>query len=209
MALSKLAARRLMHDDELRGNLETIFAASEKARDLVRRVLSFSRRDKVEKRPVGPSAIVNDALLLMRATVPSSIHIDSRIEEVPPILADPSQIHQVVTNLVTNAAQAIEPNSGTITVRLDRVDDGKSGDQIRLSVLDTGKGMDEDTRRRIFEPFFTTKEIGQGTGLGLSIIEGIVSNHGGHIEVTSETGKGTRFDVYFPIAVASETSAAA
>ena len=204
MALSKLTARRLTYDDELRGNLETIFSASEQARDLVLRVLSFSRRDKVEKRLVGPSEIVNDVLPLMRATVPSSIQLGSRIEEVPPILADPSQIHQVVINLVTNAAQAIEPHSGAITVLLER-----AGDQIRLSVIDTGRGMDEDTRRRIFEPFFTTKEVGQGTGLGLSIIDGIVSNHGGRIEVTSEPGEGTRFNIYFPIAATCETSAAA
>ena len=209
MALSKLTARRLAHDEELRGNLEMIFAASEQARDLVRRVLSFSRRDKVEKLLVGPSEIVNDSLLLMRATIPSSIHLVSRIDEVPSIFADPSQIHQVITNLVTNAAQAIEPQSGTITVLLERTGNGKPGDEIHLSVIDTGKGMDEGTRRRIFEPFFTTKEVGQGTGLGLSIIDGIVSSHGGRIEVTSEPGKGTRFDVYFPIAAITETSAAA
>ena len=208
MALSKLSARRLARTEELRGNLEMIFAASEQARDLVRRVLSFSRRDKVEKLLVGPSAIANNSLLLMRATIPSSIHLVSRIDEVPSILADPSQIHQVVTNLVTNAAQAIDVQSGTITVLLEQAGSGKRGEEIHLSVIDTGKGMDEGTRRRIFEPFFTTKEVGQGTGLGLSIIDGIVSSHGGRIEVTSEPGKGTRFDVYFPIATA-ETSAAA
>jgi signal transduction histidine kinase len=209
MALSKVTARRLAHDEELRSNLEMIFAASEQARDLVRRVLSFSRRDKVEKLLVGPSAIVNDSLLLMRATIPSSIHLVSRVEAVPEILADPSQIHQVVTNLVTNAAQAIDVQSGTITVLLERTGNGKRGDEIHLSVIDTGQGMDEGTRRRIFEPFFTTKEVGQGTGLGLSIIDGIVSGHGGCIEVASEPGKGTRFDVYFPIPAATATSAAA
>ena len=205
MALSKLAARRLEAGSAVRDHLETIFAASEQARDLVRRVLSFSRRDKVEKILASPSPVVNDALLLLRATLPSSIHFVTRIAAVPSILADPSQIHQVVTNLVANAAQAIEPNSGTITVILENV--AEDADAIRLSVIDTGKGMDEGTRRRIFEPFFTTKDVGQGTGLGLSIIEGIVNDHGGRIEVASEPGKGTRFDVYFPIA-APETAAA-
>jgi signal transduction histidine kinase len=209
MALSKLTARRLIHDDDLRQNLETIFAASEQARDLVRRVLSFSRRDKIEKVIVGPGAVILEAMSLLRATLPSSIKLGTQIDDVPSIFADPSQIHQVITNLVSNAAQAIEPHAGTITVLLERVIDGKSGDEIRLSVIDTGKGMDESTCRRIFEPFFTTKEVGQGTGLGLSIIDGIVTNHGGRIEVTSEPGKGTRFDVYFPVAAASETSAAA
>jgi PAS domain S-box-containing protein len=209
MALSKLTARRLHHDDDLRQNLETIFTASEQARDLVRRVLSFSRREKIEKVIVSPGKIVADALTLLRATVPSSIKLSSRIDEVPAIFADPPQIHQVVTNLVANAAQAIDSNTGTIAVILERAGDGKSGGEIRLSVVDTGKGMDDSTRQRIFEPFFTTKEVGQGTGLGLSIIDGIVSNHGGRIEVISEPGKGTRFDIYFPIAAAAETPAAA
>jgi signal transduction histidine kinase len=209
MALSKLTARRLTHDDELHTNLETIFAASEQARDLVRRVLSFSRREDIEKVVVSPGAVVIDAMSLLRATVPTSIQLTSRIDDVPSIFADPSQIHQVITNLVTNAAQAIEGNFGAITVSLERICDFKPSGEIRLSVVDTGKGMDEGTRLRIFEPFFTTKEVGQGTGLGLSIIDGIVSSHGGRIDVTSEPGKGTRFDIYFPIAVAAETPAAA
>jgi PAS domain S-box-containing protein len=209
MALSKLTGRRLADDDEARHNLETIFAASEQARDLVRRVLSFSRREEIEKVIVSPGAVVIDAMSLLRATVPSTIQLTTRIDDVPSIFADPSQIHQVITNLVTNAAQAIEPKAGAITVILERTSELKPAGEIRLSVLDTGKGMDEETRRRIFEPFFTTKEVGQGTGLGLSIIDGIVSSHGGRIEVTSEPGKGTRFDIYFPIASAGETSPAA
>jgi len=120
MALSKLTARRLAHDDELRSNLETIFAASEQARDLVRRVLSFSRREEIAKVIVSPGAVVIDAMSLLRATVPSSIQLTTRIDDVPSIFADPSQIHQVITNLVTNAAQAIEPNSVAITVILER-----------------------------------------------------------------------------------------
>ena len=209
MALSKLTARRLANNAELRSNLETIFAASEQARDLVRRVLSFSRREEIAKVIVSPGAIVIEAMSLLRATVPSSIQLTTRIDDVPSIFADPSQIHQVITNLVTNAAQAIEDNSGSITVILERTCDVKPEGEIRISVVDTGKGMDEGTRRRIFEPFFTTKEVGQGTGLGLSIIDGIVSSHGGRIEVTSEPGNGTRFDIYFPIATAGETSAEA
>ncbi|HWE76694.1 MAG TPA: ATP-binding protein [Stellaceae bacterium] len=209
MALSKLTARRLTDDDNLRRNLETIFAASEQARDLVRRVLSFSRREKIEKTVVNPSIIVGDAVALLRATTPSSIKLTSQIDDVPPILADPTQIHQVITNLIANATQAIGADAGTITVILAPSGRGKLGGQILLSVIDTGKGMDEATRQRIFEPFFTTKEVGQGTGLGLSIIDGIVNNHGGHIEVASEPGKGTRFDVYFPVAAAGEAPVAA
>jgi two-component system cell cycle sensor histidine kinase/response regulator CckA len=151
---------------------------------------------------------VMDVLKLLRATIPSSIQLEPRIGEVPAILADASQIQQVVTNLVMNAAQAIGSGIGVIAVILERASRVPSGEVIRLSVIDNGKGMDEATRLRIFEPFFTTKEVGQGTGLGLSIIEGIVTDHGGRIEVESELGKGTRFDVFFPLPEARSSVAA-
>jgi PAS domain S-box-containing protein len=208
MALSKLAARRLEPGDNIRGTLETIFAASEQARDLVQRVLAFSRREKIEKVLTSPSKLVSDALVLLRATLPSSIQLRTAIAEVPLIFADSSQIHQVVTNLVANAAQAIGEQQGTITVTLERAGGASVRETVRLAVADTGKGMDEATQRRIFEPFFTTKAVGQGTGLGLAIIEGIVNDHGGRVEVHSELGKGSRFDIFFPLPV-TEASAAA
>jgi two-component system, cell cycle sensor histidine kinase and response regulator CckA len=145
---------------------------------------------------------------LLRATIPTSIHLDVRISEVPQILADRSQIHQVVTNLISNAAHAIGTRIGVITVTLDVVQGPTSLGSIRLSVIDTGDGMDETTRERIFEPFFTTKQVGQGTGLGLSIIAGIVAEHGGKIEVDSEPGQGSRFDIDFPLPDASASAAA-
>jgi len=208
MALSKVAARRLEPGDALRANLETIFTASEQARDLVKRVLAFSRRDKVDKKPTSLSIVVTDALKLLCATIPSSIQLESRIGDAPAILADASQIQQVVTNLVMNAAQAIGNGMGVITVVLERASALPYGEAIKLSVIDNGKGMDEATRLRIFEPFFTTKEVGQGTGLGLSIIDGIVTDHGGRIEVESELGRGTRFDVHFPLPEARSSVAA-
>jgi PAS domain S-box-containing protein len=208
MALSKMTARQLEPGSVLRENLETIFAASEQARDLVKRVLAFSRRDKIDKQPTSLREIVSDALKLLRATIPTSIQLDMQIGEVPLILADASQIHQVITNLVSNAAQAIGNSMGVVTVRLDLVSGSGTRGTIRLSVVDTGAGMDEATRRRIFEPFFTTKQVGQGTGLGLSIIEGIVADHGGRIEVESTPGKGARFDIYFPLPAIAASAAA-
>ncbi len=207
MALSKVTARRL-EPGPIRDNLDTIYVASEQARDLVKRILAFSRREKIDKKPADIGTIVGDALKLLRATIPTSIQLAIEIGDVPTILADASQIHQVVTNLVSNAAQAIGNELGAITVTLGRVAGSAGPETVRLSVADTGVGMDETTRRRIFEPFFTTKAVGHGTGLGLSIIEGIVADHGGWIEVESEVGKGTRFDIYIPLPKAEESAAA-
>jgi PAS domain S-box-containing protein len=207
MALSKLTARRLDPGNPLRENLETIFTASEQARDLVKRVLAFSRRDKIDKKPTSLREIIVDALKLLRATIPTFIRLDTQIGEVPSILADASQIHQVITNLVSNAAQAIGSKQGVITIALGQVDGSAPRGMIKLSVGDTGEGMDEATQRRIFEPFFTTKQVGQGTGLGLSIIESIVADHGGRIEVESAPGNGARFDIYFPVPDAQAAAA--
>ncbi len=207
MALSKVTARRFEAGSLVRTNLETIYEASERARDLVKRVVAFSRKDESEKCDTDIAEIVDEALKLLRATIPSSIALDAHIKKVPVIPADASQIHQVVTNLVSNAAQAIGRNLGAIVVRLDLRPPVLDRREICLSVSDTGMGMDKLTQQRIFEPFFTTKPVGQGTGLGLSIVHGIVSGHGGRIEVISEPGQGTRFDLYFPVAAAATPSA--
>ena len=150
--------------------------------------------------PCNLGDVVDEALKLLRTTIPRTIDLDIRIDNVPAIMADPSQIDQLVANLVTNAAQAIGDDNGTIAVTLERVADVSHDDAIRLSVIDTGQGIDDTTRERMFEPFFTSKAVGKGTGLGLSIVTGIVTEHGGRIEVDSAPGKGARFDIYFPIA---------
>jgi signal transduction histidine kinase len=162
-------------------------------------VVAFTRKDELEKRETNLAETVAEALKLLRATIPSSISFEEKIEAVPPIPADASQIHQVLTNLVTNAYQAVGDDVGTITVTLGLVPGPQKRAEIKLSVSDTGMGMDEATQQRIFEPFFTTKPVGQGTGLGLSIVHGIVSGHGGRIEIKSTPGKGTRFDLFFPL----------
>jgi PAS domain S-box-containing protein len=199
MALSKLTARRFEQGSLVRNNLETIYEASERARDLVRRVLSFSRKEEPEQQEANLGDVVREALKLMRATVPTSIQLEADIADVPTIRADASQIHQVITNLVSNAAGAVRDGMGVITVSLGLTSRKKTPNEVCLSVSDTGCGMNEATVQRIFEPFFTTKAVGQGTGLGLSIVHGIMTSHGGRIEVTSKLGKGTRFDLYFPL----------
>jgi signal transduction histidine kinase len=144
---------------------------------------------------------MRQSLRLLRASVPSTIAMEQRIAAVSPFAGDPSQLHQVITNLVTNAAQAIGRRIGTITIEVAEEAGSGAGDAvIRLSVVDTGNGMDEVTTRRVFEPFFTTKAVGEGTGLGLSVVHGIVASHGGRVAVESVPGQGTRFDVYLPLA---------
>jgi len=199
MALSKITARRFESGSPVRANLETIFEASERARDLVKRVVAFSRKDESEKSLTNIADTVREALKLLRATIPSSISLEAKIGEVPSIPADGSQIHQIVTNLVSNASQAIGGEIGTIKVTLDHLRSPAPAGEIRFTVSDTGVGMDEATQQRIFEPFFTTKPVGQGTGLGLSIVHGIVAGYGGRIEVKSAPGRGTRFELYFPV----------
>jgi CheY-like chemotaxis protein len=161
-------------------------------------------------RPVDVSLIVKEVLKLMRASLPSSIEIRQSIRKVM-ALADAVQIHQVVVNLCTNAAHAME-DRGILDVSLSEVllsardlvalslADLKPGKHLRLSVSDTGKGMSVDTISRIFEPFFTTKRVGKGTGLGLSVVHGIVKRHGGEIRVQSELDKGSTFDIFIPVA---------
>jgi PAS domain S-box-containing protein len=209
MALSKLTARRFEQGTPVRNNLDTIYEASERARDLVRRVLAFSRKEEPEQQEANLGDVVREVLKLMQATVPTSIQLDATIADVPPILADASQIHQVITNLISNAVGAMTNGMGTITVSLGLTAQAKSASEVCLSVADSGCGMDETTQQRIFEPFFTTKAVGQGTGLGLSIVHGIIASHGGRIEVKSKPGKGTRFDLYFPLPKAEKPAAEA
>jgi signal transduction histidine kinase len=153
------------------------------------------------------------SLLLLCPVIPSTIRIVERIGRVPLLLAGPDQLHQLLINLVTNAAQAIGDLHGTISIELAAAHDTQapqdflppSDSWVRLSVSDTGCGMDEATMKHIFDPFFTTKAVGHGNSLGLSIVHGIVSQHGGRIVIESELGRGTRFHLYLPL-FASETA---
>jgi signal transduction histidine kinase len=200
MALSKITSRQVSPGSIAQQNLETIFRASQQARDMVKRVLAFSRNDITAYQNIHLNEVVAEALKLLQATISPMIDIDASLIDVPPICADASQIHQVLTNLVSNAAAAIGSRQGKITIALDVVAGSVCPSELRLSVADTGAGMDIATQSRIFQPFFTTKEVGEGTGLGLSVVHGIVLAHNGHIEFKSEPGKGSRFDIYFPIA---------
>jgi two-component system cell cycle sensor histidine kinase/response regulator CckA len=221
LSLTKLTLRRLPEGSRERQNLLTVVEASERARDLVRWIVAFSRQEEhKEKTVLDLAAMLEKAIETLRASLPATISIEPRIEPVPLLLGDAGQLHQVIVNLAANAAQAIGSDVGTITIGLSMALHGPGGvtadgagsrDWVCLSVSDNGCGMDEATQRRIFEPFFTTKGVGLGTGLGLSVVHGIVAAHGGHIEVTSATGQGSKFTIYFPTlrAVASPPAQAA
>ena len=190
--------------------LDRISTSSQRARDLVRQILTFSRKNETERMTQRLQLVVGEALKLLRSTLPPMIELRSTIDErTPPVLADSTQIHQVVLNLCTNAWHAM-PAGGRIDVALEPCSvtpelaatnpDLKPGPAVRLRVSDTGTGMDAATIEHIFEPFFTTKGTGLGTGLGLAVVHGIVKSHEGAITVRSTVGAGSTFELYFPVA---------
>ncbi len=209
MGFTQLALYDLPQESPTRYNLDQVLKASDRARDLVKQILAFSRQGEQEKGPIHVLPVVKEVLKLLRASLPKSIEIQQKLsvsEDL--ILMDPTHLHQVLMNLCTNASQAIQDRKGVIEVSLDEVhleegdkpffQDMNPGPFLRLSVRDTGGGMDPAILSRIFDPFFTTKKPGQGTGMGLSVVHGIVRSHGGQITVYSEPDIGSTFKVYLP-----------
>jgi PAS domain S-box-containing protein len=190
-------------------NLQEVLRAGNRARDLVNQILMFSRQTEKEFKPVQINQIVIETLKLLRASLPTTIRIEPKLHSNSAVLADPTQIHQVMMNLCTNAAHAMREMGGLLKIELsDCVLDRSfveqhpylsAGAYIKLRVSDTGHGMEKKITHRIFDPFFTTKERGEGTGMGLAVVLGIVKNHGGTITVDSTIGEGSSFDVYLPV----------
>ena len=195
--------------------VERIHLASVRARDLVRQILAFSRRQPTLRKPMSLIPVVEETERLLRATLPARLGVAVYCApDTPSVLADATQIQQALINLATNAMQAMPSGPGHISIRLEKVmlDEGTAqrqpalrilcaqhpGGAVRLSVIDNGPGIDADTLKRIFEPFYTTKLVGEGTGLGLSVVHGIVQGHDGAIVVDSQSGKGARFMIYLP-----------
>ena len=186
----------------MQGRATEILQASARARDVVRQLLTFARSTGQEHRPVQLQQVVAEALQLMRASLPASVELEASIDPATAmVLADQGQMHQVVINLVANAAAALQGRTGKIGVYLGNLPpsggDGTLG-TVRLRVTDDGVGMTPEVLERIFEPFFTTRAPGEGTGLGLAVVQGIVQDHGGQIFVRSAPGKGSTFDVELP-----------
>jgi two-component system, cell cycle sensor histidine kinase and response regulator CckA len=194
--------------------LDRIAGSSQRARELVRQILTFSRKNEGERTAQRLQPVVAEALRLLRSSLPAMVELVPEISAAtPPVLADPTQIHQVVINLCTNAWHALPSRGGRITVKLEpctlsRADTAahpelRPGQWARLTVADTGCGMEPATLEHIFEPFFTTKEPGAGTGLGLAVVHGIIQSHDGAIVVRSVPGTGTTFELYFPAVAAA------
>ncbi|MCP4692853.1 MAG: response regulator [Desulfobacterales bacterium] len=191
-------------------NFDEIRTACQRARDVVKQLLSFSRKTRHARKPVKINTVIKESLKLLRASIPTIIDIHANIpKECGAILADPTQIHQVLINLCTNAAHAMYESGGVLEVRLQEVEvredvspryhDLKPDRYIKLTVSDTGCGIDPEIKDRIFDPYFTTKEMDKGTGIGLSVVHGIIEDHDGVISVESAPGKGAAFHIFFPV----------
>jgi len=211
MGYTEISLSNLEEDEpkKLVYNLEHVLKASHRAKDLVRRILTFSSRSDSQPAAIKIVPIVQEVLKLIRASLPATIEIRETIAyEGYEIFADPTQIHQVLMNLCTNAGHAMQEKGGVLEVQISDINrdlalidenNGAFSLYMRLTVKDSGHGMTDEVKERIFDPFFTTKSVGEGTGLGLSVVHGIVAGLDGEISVESELGQGTSFHLFLPL----------
>ncbi|MBN1566540.1 MAG: response regulator [Acidobacteria bacterium] len=209
LGYAELSSEEVPPDHPVKTNLDQIVKASRRASDVVNQILAFSRKLDQERRPIYLHTIIDETMKLLKATFPSTIEIRTRMDpRCSPILADPTQMHQVILNLATNACHAMQQKGGVLRIELDPVwpvsgftnqpQDLAPVEHIRLSIIDTGPGIDPEIQKRIFEPYFTTKSAGQGSGLGLAVVHGIIQSHGGTILLKSAPGQGACFEAYLP-----------
>lgn len=191
-------------------DLDKVLEGGNRAKDLVQQILAFSRQSEMERIPLQPASVTKEAIKMLRPSLPTTIEIN---QDIPPatglILADPTQIHQILMNLCTNAFHAMEETGGKLDISLKEVSlcsedlihepDVEPGTFVQLSISDSGPGITPDIKIKIFDPYFTTKETGKGTGMGLAIVHGIVKSYGGFISLYSEPGEGTAFHVFIPV----------
>jgi signal transduction histidine kinase len=217
MGYAELSKIQLDDKREAAQRIDQVLTSGVRAKELVQRILSFSREQEVERKPIQANIVVEEVLKLIRAALPTTIEIRKEIRSTrDTILADPTQIHQILMNLCTNAHHAMRETGGSLTVALDNesLDNAKietrnltlpPGDYLKMTVADTGKGIPAEWINQIFDPYFTTKKRGEGTGLGLAMVMGIATAHGGGAGVISEEGKGTCFEVYLPLTPETST----
>ncbi len=215
LGYAQLAELNLESPVKAKGHIAQITKGAHRAARLTQQILTFSRQTEYEKQPLNLYLVVKEALKLMRSSIPTTIEIKENIVSKAKILADPTQMHQVIMNLCTNAYHSMSEIGGTLSVQLEEVE--ISGDRdvfgnpmdpgkyIELWIMDTGFGMDDETLAKAFDPYFTTKEVGKGTGFGLSLVHAIVEEHGGYIKVNTRVGRGSSFYVYLPLVNQDET----
>ena len=207
LGYTELAMDDIPPDSKPAGDLNQVLEAANRAKDLVKQILAFSRQTKIERIPIQLQSLIKETLKMMRHSIPATIEIQDEIDSrCGVVLADPTQVQQILMNLCTNATHAMAESGGVMRIELNRVYVGGDsrqlniapGKYVELVVSDTGCGIGPDVIDKIFDPYFTTKEAGQGTGMGLAIIHGIIAEYGGTVSVESEPGKGAVFQVYFP-----------
>ncbi len=209
MGYTEVASLLVNGDTQVKGILDKVLEAGERAKDLIRQILSFSKQAEEKQSPMKINPVIEEVIKLLKASLPPNIEIHEDIDGESHLLeADPTRIHQILMNLCTNSAYAMRKKGGALKVSLVNVEldhkgaaihhNLKPGNYLKLSVTDTGHGMNQGTMERIFDPYFTTKEKGKGTGLGLAVVHGIVENYHGAIIVESEPDKGAAFHVYLP-----------
>jgi PAS domain S-box-containing protein len=208
LGYTELALNDVEKGTDIYHNLQEVFRAGERSKDLVKQILAFSRQAEQDRKPIQVKLIAKEAIKFLRASLPTTIEIHQDLRSSSLVIADPTQIHQVIMNLCTNAEYAMRKKGGVLEVSLADVHletdfaakypELKPGAYLELTVRDSGHGIPTYILDRIFDPFFTTKEKGEGTGMGLSAVHGIVGSYGGAVKVTSEPDKGSTFKVYLP-----------
>jgi len=209
LGYTEIAIEEVGSESGVSNFLDEVYSAGMRARDLVKQILAFARQTEQALKPVRVDLITKEALKLIRSTLPSTIDIVHHFKSKSLVMADPTQIHQIIMNLCANAAHAMEEEGGTLKVSIkdavlgaqitDNYPELEPGFYLKLEVEDTGIGIDKKNLDAIFEPYFTTKESGEGTGLGLSVVHGIVKSYFGEVIVTSQPGKGSLFKIYLPV----------
>jgi PAS domain S-box-containing protein len=209
LGYSELALFELPRQTPTAQYLQEVLTAGKRAKNLVQQILTFSRKSDNQRKPISLHVLITEALTLLRAVLPATIDIHQRLDtNAGTVYADPSQMHQVLLNLFSNAEHAMRAHGGVLEVQLDAIEADEllltqhaeltPGAYVRLLVRDTGHGMEPAVMQRIFEPFFTTKGVGEGSGMGLAVVHGIVTSHGGVITVQSAPGQGTALTIYLP-----------
>ena len=204
-----LAGMNINDPVKIKKNLDQVIKGAQRAAELVKQILAFSRQVEYEKNPLELSLVVKEAVNFLRSSIPASIEIQENISSRAMVLADPTQVHQVVMNLCANAYHAMDDSDGILSVELENVEITpqsksmakfcKPDNYVKLEVRDTGHGINKNNMERIFDPYFTTKETGKGTGMGLSVVDGIVKKHNGFIKTYSKVGHGSTFQVFWPV----------